>query len=385
MRKFWIWIIILAAVAGIGVILFSPRPLDQPDSGLKSLQVVPVQGFTRASGPRQFSFPQDFGPHPDYQTEWWYYTGNLAAQDGRHFGYQLTFFRRGLLPEQEKPQRDSDWAVNQVYLAHFTLTDVQGGQFHYFERFARGAAGLAGASVEPGFQVWLNNWSVLQTTENGYQLGAEEGTISIQLDLIDLKGPILEGIDGYSQKGADPGNASYYFSQTRLESAGTVTIGRQAYEVKGESWMDHEFSTSALSGDQVGWDWFSLQLSDGSELMVYVMRRTDGSADAYSQGMIIHQDGTTRQLSPEDYRITPLAQWKSPRSGATYPAEWRIEVPAEQIDLTVRPRLADQELRVSFTYWEGAVALSGTRNGQAVSGAGYVELTGYAKSMQGQY
>lgn len=377
--------ILLAAAAGIGVILFSPRPLDQPDSGLQSLPVVPEQGFTRANGPRQFSFPQDFGPHPDYQTEWWYYTGNLAAQDGRQFGYQLTFFRRGLLPEQEKPQRDSAWAVNQVYLAHFTLTDVQSGQFYYFERFARGAAGLSGAAVDPGFQVWLNNWSVLQTGETGYRLRAEDGSISIRLDLIDRKGPILEGIDGYSQKGADPGNASYYFSQTRLESAGTVTIGGQAFEVKGESWMDHEFSTSALSGDQVGWDWFSLQLADGSELMVYVIRRTDGSADAFSQGMIIHPDGTTRRLSMEDFHITPLAQWKSPHSGATYPAEWRIEVPAEQIDLTIKPRLADQELRVSFTYWEGAVEVSGTRNGQAVSGAGYVELTGYAKSMQGQF
>ena len=375
----------LAAAAVAAVVLFYPRTPQQIDSGLKSLPVVSDQGFLRADGPRQFSFPQDFGSHPDYQLEWWYYTGNLTAEDGRAFGYQLTFFRRALLPLQDKVQRTSDWAVNQVYLAHFTLTDVQAGQFHYIERFARGAAGLAGAVVEPNYQVWLDNWSVSQVSDGSYALQAEYAGNRIQLEMIDRKGPILEGIDGYSQKGPDPGNASYYFSQPRLETTGTVTIGGQTIAVKGTSWMDHEFSTSALGADLVGWDWFSIQLSDGSELMLYNMRRVDGSTDAFSQGMIIHPDGTTRRLLREEYRITPTGQWKSPHSGAVYPSGWRVEVPGEQIDLTVKPRLADQELRVSFTYWEGAVAVSGTRNGKQVTGSGYVELTGYAKSMQGQF
>ncbi len=375
----------LAAAAVAAVVLFYPRTPQQIDSGLKSLPVVSDQGFLRADGPRQFSFPQDFGSHPDYQLEWWYYTGNLTAEDGRAFGYQLTFFRRALLPLQDKVQRTSDWAVNQVYLAHFTLTDVQAGQFHYIERFARGAAGLAGAVVEPNYQVWLDNWSVSQVSDGSYALQAEYAGNRIQLEMIDRKGPILEGIDGYSQKGPDPGNASYYFSQPRLETTGTVTIGGQAIAVKGTSWMDHEFSTSALGADLVGWDWFSIQLSDGSELMLYNMRHVDGSTDAFSQGTIIHPDGTTRRLLREEYRITPTGQWKSPHSGAVYPSGWRVEVPGEQIDLTVKPRLADQELRVSFTYWEGAVAVSGTRNGKQVTGSGYVELTGYAKSMQGQF
>jgi predicted secreted hydrolase len=385
MKKIWIWIILLAFATGAGLLIFSPRQTQQVDSGLKSLPVTPDQGFAHADGPRVFSFPQDFGPHPDYQTEWWYYTGNLAGPDGRPFGYQLTFFRRALLPEGEEAPRTSDWAVNQVYLAHFTLTDVQGGQFHYYEHFARGAAGLAGAVVDPAFQVWLDNWSVSQVSEGKYQLQAETDGLQIQLTMTDLKGPILEGIDGFSQKGPDPGSASYYFSQTRLESSGMLTLGGQTFQVKGTSWMDHEFSTSALSGDQVGWDWFSLQLSDGSELMVYILRHADGSADSYSQGMLIRPDGSTRWLGPEDYRITSLAHWKSPHSGANYPSDWRVEVPGEQIDLTVKPRLADQELRVSFTYWEGAVAVKGTRAGQAIGGCGYVELTGYAGSMQGQY
>ena len=385
MKRNWIKILVLAAAAVAAVILFYPRTPQQIDSGLKSLPVVSDQGFLRADGPRQFSFPQDFGSHPDYQLEWWYYTGNLTAEDGRAFGYQLTFFRRALLPLQDKVQRTSDWAVNQVYLAHFTLTDVQAGQFHYIERFARGAAGLAGAVVEPNYQVWLDNWSVSQVSDGSYALQAEYAGNRIQLEMIDRKGPILEGIDGYSQKGPDPGNASYYFSQPRLETTGTVTIGGQAIAVKGMSWMDHEFSTSALGADLVGWDWFSIQLSDGSELMVYNMRHGDGSTDAFSQGTIIHPDGTTRRLLREEYLITPTGQWKSPHSGAVYPSGWRVEVPGEQIDLTVKPRLADQELRVSFTYWEGAVAVSGTRNGKQVTGSGYVELTGYAKSMQGQF
>ena len=385
MKKIWILVFILAVTVGVGAFIFTPRQSQTAGSGLKSLPAAADQGFSRADGPRTFTFPQDFGPHPDFQTEWWYYTGNLTAENGRQFGYQLTFFRRALLPPQDNAQRSSDWAVNQVYLAHFSLTDVQGGQFHYLERFARGAAGLAGAVVNPEYQVWLDNWSVSQVSEGKYQLQAAYGEIRIQLELADLKGPILEGIDGYSQKGPEPGNASYYYSQTRLESSGTVTLGGQTFPVKGTSWMDHEFSTSALSGDQVGWDWFSLQLSDGSELMVYSMRHADGSADTLSQGMIIRPDGSTQRLTPEDYKITPLAHWKSPHSGATYPSEWRVEIPAEQIDLTIKPRLADQELRVSFTYWEGAVQITGTYSGHPVSGSGYVELTGYAKSMQGQF
>ena len=386
MKKIWIWVLIIATAAGLGIFILYPHPEQQAASDLKSLPVVvQEQGFSRAEGPRPFSFPQDFGPHPDYQTEWWYYTGNLSTPDGRNFGYQLTFFRRALLPEPEVPRRASDWAVNQVYLAHFTLTDVQSGKFHYFERFARGAAGLAGAVVEPNYQVWLDNWSVNQDSSGIYHLQAEYDDLEIKFDMTDLKGPILEGIGGYSQKGPEPGNASYYFSQPRLETNGIMTIGGQTFTVAGTSWMDHEFSTSALSKDQVGWDWFSLQLSDGSELMVYVMRQSDGSADAYSSGIVIHPDGSTRRLTPMDYQITPQAYWKSPHSGAVYPAEWKVEVPSENIDLIVKPRLADQELRVSFTYWEGAVAISGSHAGQPVVGSGYVELTGYAKSMQGQF
>ncbi len=361
-----------------------PRAQAQTAAHLEGLAVTPQAGFTRASGPRSFSFPLDFGPHADFQTEWWYYTGNLAAPDGRRFGYQLTFFRRAILPAGEQAARTSAWAANQVYLAHFTLSDIQGGRFHYFERSDRGAAGLAGATVQPAYQVWLGSWSVSQVGAQTYRLAAQQADIFLSLDLVDRKGPLLEGIDGYSQKGVAPGNASYYFSQTSLESTGTVEVGGQTIAVQGSSWMDHEFSTSALAPDQVGWDWFALQLDDGSELMVYTVRKADGSVDPFSQGLLVAADGSTRRLAHDDFTITILSHWQSPHDAANYPAQWRVQVPSAQLDLTVRPRLADQELRVSFTYWEGAVQIDGTRAGKPFGGSGYVELTGYYESTQGQ-
>lgn len=379
------WLALAALALGLTVLLVARRVPQASSATVQGFELAPAEGFLRAKPGRAFQFPQDFGAHPDYQTEWWYFTGNLADADGRRFGYQLTFFRRGLLPPQEVAARTSQWATAQVYLAHFTLSDVQAGQFHYFEQFARGAAGLAGAEVDPLLEVWLNQWSVRQVDGEHYQLIAEQGDVRLQLEMTDRKGPILQGIDGYSQKGSDPGSASYYFSQPRLASGGTVTIGGQSYAVSGASWMDHEFSTSVLSGDQVGWDWFALHLDDGSELMVYILRRANGSADAYSQGTFIRADGSTRRLEKGDFTITALSSWKSPHSGASYPARWRVEVPSEGIGLTIQPLLADQELRVSFTYWEGAVEITGTRQGQAVRGAGYVELTGYAHSMKGQF
>lgn len=383
--KVWLRLALVLIVIGGLAWLTWPHPTAQTTVQLAGLGVSPATGFMRANGPKNFEFPLDFGPHPDYQTEWWYYTGNLATPDGRHFGYQLTFFRRALLPVQDQVQRASSWATNQVYLAHFTLSDAASTQFRYFERFERGAAGLAGVSGSPSYQVWLGDWRVEQISNNTYQLSAHQDGIRLNLELIDHKGPILQGRDGYSQKGADPGNASYYVSQTRLVSRGTLELDGQSFALQGTSWMDHEFSTSALAPDQVGWDWFALQLSDDSELMVYTVRAADGTLSPYSQGTLIRPDGSTRHLSLADFKISALATWRSPHSGAIYPAGWRIEVPSEQIDLQVQARMSDQELRVSFTYWEGAVTINGTHASNAVTGSGYVELTGYADSMQGKF
>jgi predicted secreted hydrolase len=341
-------------------------------------------GFARAQGPRPLQFPADHGPHPDYQTEWWYYTGNLENSDGRHFGYQLTFFRRALVPPAQRQDRSSNWATDQVYMAHFALTDVAGRRHQAFERFARGAAGLAGAQAAP-YRVWLEDWSVEEVEPNVVHLRAAQEDLALDMLLRDSKGPVLQGDGGYSQKGPEPGNASYYYSQTRLETWGTVQVGDTLHQVDGLSWMDHEFSTSALGPDQVGWDWFALQLDDGSELMVFQIRKVDGSVDPFSSGTLVAPDGSTRHLSHKDFEIGVGATWRSPRSGATYPARWTVEVPAADLTLEIEPYLADQELNVSYTYWEGAVRISGEHIGTPVSGNGYVEMTGYADSMQGQF
>lgn len=343
-----------------------------------------TEGFTRAEGPQPFDFPTDHGPHGDYQTEWWYYTGNLATADGRHFGYQLTFFRRALLPPTLRQERPSLWATDQVYLAHFALTDVSGGRYRAFERFSRGAAGLAGAQAPP-FRVWLEDWQVEESEPGVYRMRTNQDGLGLDLTLTDQKGPVLQGDQGYSQKGPERGNASYYYSLTRLVTSGTMQIGEMRYQVSGLSWMDHEYSTSALAPDQVGWDWFSLQLDDESELMVFQIRKQDGSVDPFSSGTFIAADGQTTPLSGDDFEIVVGDTWHSPHSGATYPARWTVNIPAADLAVEITPYLADQELNVSYAYWEGAVRVSGERSGRSVSGNGYVELTGYAASMQDQF
>jgi len=346
--------------------------------------VSEATGFARAEGPRPLTFPADHGPHLDYQTEWWYYTGNLDTSDGRHFGYQLTFFRRALVPPAQRQARASNWATDQAYMAHFALTDIASKRYQAFERLSRGAAGLAGAQAVP-YSAWLEDWRVEEVEPNVYRLRAAQDNIALDLTLQGRKGPILQGDGGYSQKGPDPGNASYYYSLTRLESSGSVRVGDALYQVNGLSWMDHEFSTSALAADQVGWDWFALQLDDGSELMVFQIRKVDGSVDPFSSGTLIAPDGGTRHLSRDDFSITVGATWRSPHSGATYPAAWTVKVPSTGLTLEIKPYLADQELDLSYHYWEGAVRIGGERAGRAVSGSGYIEMTGYAGSMGGQF
>lgn len=348
---------------------------------------VELDGFQRATGPVELDFPADFGPHPDYQTEWWYYTGNLAADDGRRFGYQLTFFRRALEPADLRVDRPSDWATDQLYLGHFAVTDVGGNDYNSFERYARGAAGIAGAQAEPNYRVWLENWEAVSIEPGVRQLTAESDGVAINLIAEETKGPIFQGVEGYSQKGPDTGNASYYYSFTRMATTGTITVGGETYEVEGLSWMDHEFSTSALSEGQVGWDWFSIQLDNNTELMLYYIRQADGSIDEFSKGTFVAEDGSTTNLSNDDYVIEVTDTWRSPSSGADYPAGWNITVNTgdRTIELTGDPQIADQEFDASFKYWEGTIRLQGTSDGEPVSGYGYVEMTGYFGSMEGRF
>jgi predicted secreted hydrolase len=338
----------------------------------------PSEGYARATEPRPFDFPADHGPHPDYRTEWWYYTGNLATAEGRRFGFQLTLFRLAQAPPPAET-RPSRWAADQVYMAHFAVTDVAGGRFHPAVRLVRGALDLAGATARP-FRVWAEDWSVEGQGDEALpmRLRAAEGPVGIDLVLEGGKPFVLHGERGLSRKGPDPGDASYYYSFTRMPARGTVRVGGEQHAVTGSAWMDREWSTSALGADQVGWDWFAVQLSDGRDLMVYRLRRRDGSIDPFSAGTIVEPGGLARPLYAAEVIVEPLAWWTSPRGGTRYPARWRIAIPRESLALEVMPLVADQEFAEPVRYWEGAVRVQGQARGRPVEGLGYVELVGYA-------
>jgi predicted secreted hydrolase len=343
------------------------------------------EAYAKATQPRLFSFPEDHGPHPRYRNEWWYLTGNVDGDKGERFGFELTVFRFSLRPEAERAESNaSEWTTSQAYIGHFAITDVDGEQFHVAQRFARDSLGLAGARSRP-FRVWLEDWfieeSPMDTSTSSWHVRAAGDDIAIDLSLVPLKGPVLNGIDGLSQKSSEHGNASYYYSISRLQTAGTLRVDGNEYEVSGLSWLDREWGSSALSKEQQGWDWFALQLSDGSDLMFYHLRRNDGSQDSYSAGTWIGADGQTHHLRRDDVVIDIRDHWDSPHGGR-YPAAWRIEVLPLELHLNIDPVLESQELSATVRYWEGAVDVIGQRAGAAISGRGYVELTGYAVAAQ---
>jgi predicted secreted hydrolase len=340
-------------------------------------------GFAQATEPNNVSFPRDLGPHNEYQTEWWYYTGNLETVEGRPFGFQLTFFRRALTPEEQANlENNSDWRTNQIYLAHFTISDIEADAFYPAERFSRGAADLAGAKAEP-YRVWLENWFAEAVGPDQVRLFAQTEVVTLDLTLTENLPPILHGDGGLSSKGPEPGNASYYYSIVQQEAVGTVKVGEETYDVTGLAWKDHEYSTSALSPGAVGWDWFSLQFDDGSALMFFQIRQADGSLEPASSGTYIYPDGTTRTLDREAWKLTVTDTWVSPENEAEYPAGWQISIPELGLEIEGRPLMNNQELNVSTTYWEGAVEFSGSINGQTVKARGYIEMTGYAETMSG--
>lgn len=335
-----------------------------------------TEGYARAYAPRPFVFPDDHGPHPDFRTEWWYITGNLADAQGRRFGYQLTLFRIAVSPTL--PAADSAWRTQQIVMGHFAVTDVAADRHYGFERFSRAAVGLAGAQTRP-FRVWLEDWSLAGTDQDAFPMRVQAGQngVGVELTLATAKPPVLQGESGLSQKSAEPGNASYYYSYTRLPTRGVVTVGEERFEVSGASWLDREWSTSALGPEQSGWDWFALHLDDGRELMLYRLRRQDGGVDPYSSGVLVDADGGAQRLRAEDMAFEILATWTSPHTGDVYPSRWRLRLPAEDMELTVTPRVADQEMQMQVRYWEGTVAVAGRAGGEAVSGQGYLEMTRY--------
>ncbi len=342
-------------------------------------QDVPFSDWQHASPDRVLEFPRDHASHPAFRIEWWYYTGNLDAAAGRRFGYQVTFFRVGVDPAPANPSR---WAVRDLYMAHLALTDLENGRHLFDERLNRAGGGWAGARADR-LEVWNEDWRLSgDGSTHALELASEDAGFGLTLSLVENRPPVLHGGNGFSQKGMAVGNASHYYSLTRMPTTGEVRIGDETFAVSGSSWMDHEFGTSFLEPSQQGWDWFSLQLDDGTDLMVYQLRQLDGTAHARSAGTVVAADGTTRTLGVKDYRLTPGRVWTSPTSAAAYPVEWRVEVPSASLDLSVHAVVDAQELHTEdstgVTYWEGSVRVTGTHRGQAVTGRGYLELTGYA-------
>lgn len=339
--------------------------------------------FARALEVREFDFPRDHGPHDEYQTEWWYYTGNLFTPEGRHFGYQLTFFRRAMVPPEEQrvvAERPSAYAFSQVYFAHFAVTDSGAGTHVAFEKYSRGAAGLAGAQAEP-FRVFVEDWSATAMDGDGnaarVRLNAAADGYAIELNLISRKPIVFHGDRGLSQKSPQPGNASYYYSMTRLATQGRITTPSGAFEVQGESWLDREWSTSALDDNTEGWDWFSMQFDDDREVMFFQLREKDTGAITFAKGTYVDAMGRTELIRQGEVQIAVLDRWTSPTTGSTYPAKWRFTAPKYGLDVEITSRLNDQEMRLTQLYWEGAVTLRGTSASGPVRGVGYVEMTGY--------
>ena len=377
-------LLVLVSLAGLAACGSDPVPdvtndsrartpidaLSQPDDDDS------IDSFKVATKPADIRFPRDHGAHPEFRTEWWYFTGNLEAEDHRHFGFQLTFFRYAL--NATPAERESAWAANQVWMAHFTVTDSEAEQFFAEERFSRDAFELAGATASP-FRVWLSDWQATGSDDDLTPMRVSAATDNVGLNLVlDSNKPIvLQGDGGFDVKGPEPGNASYYYSLTRMPATGTLRIGKQEHPVSGDAWMDREWSTSALSAGLAGWDWFGLQLDDGTELMLYRLRGKDGTTSPFSGGSLVSPEGTVTRLTAEDIEVRVIDQWQSPSTDTVYPVAWQVTVPDEAINLYVVPAVMQQELDLTVRYWEGAVFVAGQSGARDIEGHGYLELVGY--------
>jgi len=343
--------------------------------------------WRQAVKPWKWSFPGDHGAHPEFRTEWWYFTGNLVGETGNPMGYQLTFFRQGVRLQPSEP--NNPWSIRDLYLAHFTLTDGASRQFWYGDRISRKGPGLAGAATD-GMDVWLLNWSA-RMRGNRILLDARHQGMALSLELAARKPLVFHGENGLSRKGTEEGQASHYFSCTELETGGFLKtpLLQAPARVQGTSWYDHEFGSNQLTPEQAGWDWFSLHLSDGHDLMIYFLRRKDGSVEPASSGTWVDPAGKGKKLALSEIRVQVLNHWKSPKSGGRYPGRWKISVPSVGMEVLFAPLVADQELTTEgstgVTYWEGAVEGKGRSGGKEVTCKGYVEMTGYAGPIGGLF
>ena len=340
------------------------------------LQPAVAQYKTAVPG-YKFEFPRDHFNHPEYRTEWWYFTGNLTAEDGHRFGFELTFFREGV----ERGKKDlATWDIQDLYLAHLALSDISGREFYHTERTNRAGPGIAGVD-EAKQRIWNGNWNVSWSGANQEIHGIDD-RFRISLSVHSEKPPVIHGENGVSQKAEGPGRGSHYISLTRLKTNGTINLGGNSYQVNGLTWMDHEFFTHQLETNQAGWDWLSIQLDDHTELMLYQIRRKDGSVDPFSSGTYIDKHGKATHLSASDFMLTPQGEtWRSPVTSANYPIQWKLSVSKLAMELETKTRLKSQEIsgrsKLAPNYWEGAIELNGHRGSDTLKGVGYLEMTGY--------
>jgi len=369
------WLLAIA-LTSIGLLWHAPPPPVGSSATATTALLArdDAGGFARAEQVRSFEFPRDHGAHGEYRTEWWYFTGHLANDAGREFGFQLTLFRFELA--SRATASSSAWRTPRVMLGHFALSDFANARFHAFERLARAHPAIAGAASAPA-RIWLDDWHIEHKPDatgvpGRWHLRAAQGDVALELDLGDEAGVVLQGDAGLSAKSATPGNASYYYSMPRLAATGKLALDGAAFDVRGDAWLDREWGTSALDRTQLGWDWFALQLDDGTNLMFYRLRDARGAMDAASAGSLQATDGTVQRLGPEDIDIIETGSWTSPTTGIRYPQGWRLLIPAHGIELDLSARMSAQEWHQRFRYWEGAVSATGSHTGR-----GYVELTGY--------
>ena len=330
-----------------------------------------------------YEFPRDHGPHRQFKTEWWYATGTLRDGGGRDFGFQLTFFREGIRPGAKAPG-SSRFRVTELPFAHFAVTDAGDGSFRHFQKSSRGAFGEAGFSIpsekEPRI-AWMEGWELREDAPGKFHLKASDKGRAVDLTLVQEREPLFHGKDGISPKSSKTGHASHYYSLTRLRASGTVTVEGRNHAVTGLVWFDHEWATNSLDPEEAGWDWSGLHLSDGSDLMLFRIRDRKGTT-AFASGTLREADG--RILDLKDLFLAPQGVWKSPHTGGLYPGGLDVSIPSCGINLTLKPRLADQELLLApFAYWEGMVWGEGNRNGQPLTAEGYLELTGYGDRIVG--
>lgn len=386
------WLIWLTAIAlAVAAVFVWPRRSTTPKTRERTTPIAAGRagdtgarpaGFRLAVAGRPLVFPRDHASHPEYATEWWYYTGHLRDDAGNRYGYQLTFFRVGVTPPSVK--RASEWAVRNIYFAHLAVTDETHGTYAFRQRISRGVLGEAGADTG-AYHVHIGDWSVRLDGKTHVFRALKDG-IGVDLRATPTKPPALNGSAGLSQKAEGLGRASYYYSLTRMTTSGTVTVDGKTHRVTGESWFDHEFGSNVLAAGQVGWDWFSLQMDNDTEAMLYHMRLKDGGIDPYSSGTFVGPQGNATHMGVNDYTIEVLDHWKSRATGAEYPSRWRVRIPSRGWDVEITPTVSDQEIHAEgpagVTYWEGSVKVAGTAGGRAVFGRGYVELTGYANPFQ---